>query len=177
MPFIDEIMGNRITEEIIDIFDNVEDPRQLEYLAVMIIDDKCDYNSEQIAEYAVKKGHAHRLGYLTDLALQSAKELNVGNIERAETMIKLLEKHIPSHFDRNNPKNYLTRSNPKNEWDRKMMRWNSRKVDERNLYWHVYSRPGGLDIKEVQRLYLIDSRKNVSGIVYHGPNKEVRIRI
>jgi len=144
---------SKLSKREIDLFKNMKHAREILYLGVRLVDEECEYEPEKIAEYAIKKGHSSKLGYLAEVSLVAAR--NVGleqDLSRLEKLINLLP--IVPHSEK-----YEFLAPWKNRgYDKKVMRKldMKRSTNELNIKWKIYSAVQPSDIEDYIQLYLID---------------------
>lgn len=145
--------GKRLTKREIDLFENAKDIREIQYLGTRLVDEQCGYEPEKIAEYAIRKGYASRLGYLAETALEAAKNRGLKGLEKAERLVELLYSHRDEDYT------FLFPFSD-SEFDRKIRNLTMHKsTSSKNEKWHVYSFLNPSDISEYIELYLIDLRQ------------------
>ena len=141
-----------IKRNIRNVFESVGDSRQMKYLGVMLADEQ--YNPEEIARYAIQKGYASRLGYLTEITLEAMRKLKLnGKITALERLVELLEPHITEDY------RFLpTYGN--SQFDKKLKELSKDKSNSpKNKKWNIYSMLTSADIEEYLQLYLIDLKR------------------
>ena len=146
--------GRRLTKREIDLFENAKDIREIQYLGVRLVDKQCEYDPKKIAEYAVKKGYASRLGYLAETALEAAKNQGLTqNLSRVKRLIDLLYPHRDEHHKFLFPET-------DDDFGRMFKRLaKDRSTDKLNKKWRVHSGTHAPDIEDYIELYLIDLRQ------------------
>lgn len=152
--------GKRLSKKEIDLFENAQDIREIQYLGVRLIDEQCEYNPKEIAEYAVKKGYASRLGYLAEISLEAARNLKTEksiNLTKKANRVKELIEILCHHKN----SKYVFLSSFPNYYSKTVLKKldMDRSNSQLNKKWKVYSATHPPDIEEYIELYLIDLRQ------------------
>ena len=147
------VCGPQLSLAEIDLLENAQDIREVQFLGVRLVDDQCDYNPEAIAEYAKRQGLASKLGYLAEASLEAA--MNVGieyNPHRIKKLIDLV------WANRNSGTCLLSAYDGQNDDVLKRLA-ERRSVHDLNKKWNVRSAMHASDIEEYMGLYLLDLRQ------------------
>lgn len=153
--------GKKLRKKEINLLKNATDIRQVQYLGVRLVDEQCEYEPEEITEYAIEKGYASRLGYLAETALEAARKLEAEKnmnltrkLDRLEKLINLLYPHRSKHYE------FLLHFSNNDDFDRVLKKLDKdRSTYKSNKKWKVYSAIHPPDIEEYIELYLIDLRQ------------------
>lgn len=153
--------GRRLSKKEIDLFENAQDIREIQYLGVRLVDEQCKYNPKEIAEYAVKKGYASRLGYLAEISLEAARNLETEksiNLTKKANCVKELIEILYSHRNINHVFLFPYKNN---DYHKNVLRKlaEKRSTHELNKKWKIYSATHSPDIEDYIELYLIDLRQ------------------
>ena len=145
----------KLSRKEIDLFKKMTGIREILYLGTRLVDEECEYEPEKVAEYAIKKGYASRLGYLAETSLEAAKNTGLEqNLARVEKLISLLTPSNNTEYKFLAPwKNY--------GYDKKVLREldKRRSTYELNAKWKIYSAVHSSDIRDYIQLYLIDMKQ------------------
>lgn len=144
--------GNKLRRSEINLLVTATGIRQIQYLGSRLVDEQCEYEPEKIAEYAIKKGCASRLGYLAETALEAAKETELtGGLGRVGRLVSLLDTKKNEEYVFLAARENTKRGN--NVLKRLAKRRSTHRLNEK---WKVFSAIHSSEIKEYIELYLFD---------------------